>query len=272
MAFGVLAGTCSIIAVVAAKAGTSGESAGSRCPGPDIALAAEAGGRTRIVIKSSCRAGELVSFSYADATFLAVVSAQGQAETVIDCFAGSTSPITIVLEDGTSVVRQPVTDDMAMLSKVAIVWSSSVDLDLHAFEYAASRGTKGHIWSGHALSFAEASAAAEQDGRSHGFLSTASAGSGVGMNAEVYTFVHAPRERSGGVKIAVDFASRGDRAEGDYCAGGRFAELHFKAYILERGRTARQLDLAFASVPCGTDLNESARFNTRLIPELLIRG
>ncbi len=221
---------------------------------------------------SQCRAGQLVSFAYSGATFMSQLNEQGRSEFVLDCFAGSAAPITIAFEDSTSVIRQPVTDDMTTLSKVAIVWTSSVDLDLHAFEYAAPRNGEGHVWSGGPSSLAEAMASARRDGRGRGFLSTASAGHEIGMNVEVYTFIHLPRERAGGVKLAVDFASRGDRADGEYCGNGRFAELPFKAFILERDRMPRQLDLAFASVPCGTELSEAARFNSRLIPELLIRG
>ncbi len=98
-----------------------------------------------------------VSISYSDATFVDRLDSEGHYPTVLDCFAGEAAPITITFEDGTSVVRQPVTDDLARYSKVAIVWSSSVDLDLHAFEYAARRQRCRRI-SGPAtpLSFAEA--------------------------------------------------------------------------------------------------------------------
>ena len=241
------------------------------CGPADVILASEPGGLTQISVGSSCRAGELVSISYADATFVDRLDSEGHSKTVLDCFAGDTVPITIAFEDGTSVTRQPVTDDLARYSKVAIVWSSSVDLDLHAFEYAAGQNDAGHIWSGRPLSFAEAEASARNEKRGHGFLSSASTGTSIGMNVEVYTFVHYPHEKSAGVKMGVDFTTRGGRAEGEYCGSGPYSEIHFKAYTLEKGRTARRLDLAFAGVPCGTEISNAVRVNSRLIPELTIR-
>jgi hypothetical protein len=241
------------------------------CGEPEIALVAEAGGLTQISIASSCRAGELVSLSYAEATLVARLDGEGRSVTMLDCFAGDAVPITIAFEDGTSIARKPVTDDLARYSKVAIVWSSSVDLDLHAFEYAAAANDTGHIWSGQRRSLADAEATIQGDKRGHGFLSTASTGDAIGMNVEVYTFAHTPRQKPAGVKMAVEFVTRGSRAEGETCGAGRYADIPFKAYTLERGRDAKRLDLAFASVPCGTELSDAVRVNSRLIPELMIR-
>jgi hypothetical protein len=241
------------------------------CGDPEIALAAEAGGLTQISIASPCRAGELVSFSYAEATLVARLDGEGRSVTLLDCFAGDVVPITIAFEDGTSIVRKPVTDDLARYSKVAIVWSSSVDLDLHAFEYAAAASDTGHIWSGQRRSLADAEATTRGDKRGHGFLSAASTGDAIGMNVEVYTFVHAARQKPAGVKMAVEFVTRGSRAGGETCGTGRYADIPFKAYTLDKGRDAKRLDLAFASVPCGTELSDAVRVNSRLIPELMIR-
>ncbi len=241
------------------------------CSEPAITLAPGAGGLTIISVTSACREGELVSISYAEATFVERLDREGRSTLALDCFAGDTAPITIAFEDGTSIVRDPVTDDIARYSKVAILWSSSVDLDLHAFEYAATANDAGHVWAGHPMTHAEAETHARNDRRGHGFLSTSGSGKAIGMNVEVYTFVHYPHEKTAAVKMGVDFATRGGRAEGDYCGAGRYAEMHFKAYVLERGRPSRQLDLAFAGVPCGTEIVDAVRVNSRLIPELVVR-
>jgi hypothetical protein len=241
------------------------------CGEPRLSLSTEAGGLTQISVGSTCRAGELVSITYADATLVERLDAEGLSTTRLDCFAGADTPITITFEDGTSVTRQPVTDDLEKYSKVAILWSSSIDLDLHAFEYAATRDDPGHVWSHASLSFAEAEERARSEKRGRGFLSTANPGRSIGMNVEVYTFLHYPREKAASVKMGVDFVSRGRRADGEYCGTGRYAEILFKAYTLEKGRVAKELDLAFASLPCGTDISDAARINSRLIPELTIR-
>ncbi|WP_428295935.1 hypothetical protein [Hyphomicrobium sp.] len=241
------------------------------CGEPDISVSPAAGGLTQVSVASSCRAGELVSVTYAEATLVERLDPEGRSKITLDCFAGDASSITIAFEDGTSITRQPATDDLAKYSKVAILWSSSVDLDLNAFEYAAAPGGAGHVWSGTPSSLAEAEARAKREKRGAGFLSTASAGRSIGMNVEVYTFVHVPGQAAAGVKMGVDFVSRGRHAAGEFCGVGRYAEVQFKAYTLEKGRVAKRLDLAFASLPCGTDISDAARINSRLIPELTIR-
>ena len=76
---------------------------------------------------------------------------------------------------------------MRDLSKVTIVWSGAVDLDLHAFEYSAAFGGPGHVWSEQPRSLGEVTA--ERDGRGHGFLSTASAGGEIGSPIGAYGIV-----------------------------------------------------------------------------------
>src|SRR5262249_37413778 len=142
-------------------------------------------------VDTPCRADQLVTFTYAGAVFIQWLDARGHATFVLDCFAGEDERVSITFEDGATVVQRPLVGaDIRNLSKVAIVWSSSVDLDLHAFEYSAGFGSPGHVWSEHPRSLDEATAEGDQDGRGHGFLSTMGAGGAVGMNLEVYTFVH----------------------------------------------------------------------------------
>src|SRR5262249_29742470 len=138
------------------------------------------------------------------------------------------------------------------------------------FEYSAAFGSPGHVWSGQPRSFEDASAKAQRDGRGHGFLSTVGAGGEIGMNIEVYTFVHQRGEAPGSVKLAVSYSSRGHIPQGRFCGSGDLAELRFKAYIRERGGPLRTLDLAFAPLPCGVAISSGAEYNSRLIPDLVI--
>jgi hypothetical protein len=240
------------------------------CAEPRVELVALRGGRTRVAVDAPCRAQQLAIFTYAGAIFIKSLDQDGRTAFTLDCFAGDSEPLTIRFEDQTTVVRRPVVgEDMRDFSKVAIVWSSTVDLDLHAFEYSATFGSQGHVWSEQPRSLDEAASA--RDGRGHGFLSTASAGGEIGMNMEVYTFVHQRGEAGGVVKLAVEYKSRGAKPAGRFCGSGDLAELRFKAYILERDSPLRTLDLAFAPVPCGVDISPGAQINARLIPDLIIR-
>jgi hypothetical protein len=228
------------------------------------------GGRTRIIVDTPCRAQQLVIITYAGAVFIQPLDDAGRTRFTLDCFAGDGEPVTIRFEDQTTFVQHPIVDEgMRDFSKVAIVWSSTVDLDLHAFEYSATFGGPGHVWSGQPRSLGEA--VTERDGRGHGFLSTATAGGEIGMNIEVYTFVHQRGEAAGVVKLAVEYKSRGPKPAGRFCGSGDLAELRFKAYILDRDAPLRTLDLAFAAVSCGVEISPGAQINARLIPDLLIR-
>ena len=244
--------------------------AAATCIEPRIEVVPIRGGLTRIAIETPCRPRQLVIFTYAGAIFIKRLNDAGRTAITLDCFAGDRETVTIRFEDQTTVVRQPIVEeDMRDLSKVTIVWSGAVDLDLHAFEYSATFGGPGHVWSEQPRSLGEATA--ERDGRGHGFLSTASAGGEIGMNMEVYTFVHPRGEAAGFVKLAVDYKSRGATPAGRFCDSGDLAELRFKAYILDRNSPVRTFDLAFSAVPCGIEISPSAQINARLIPDLLIR-
>jgi len=180
------------------------------CTEPRIEVVPIRGGLTRIAIETPCRPQQLVIFTYAGAIFIKQLDDAGRTAFTLDCFAGDRETVTIRFEDQTTVVRQPIVEeDMRDFSKVTIVWSGAVDLDLHAFEYSATFGGPGHVWSEQPRSLGEVTA--ERDGRGHGFLSTASAGGEIGMKMEVYTFVHQRGEAAGFVKLAVDYKSRGRR-------------------------------------------------------------
>lgn len=258
--------------LLASPATTSLPAGRTRCAEPRIEVSPLRGGLTQIAIDTPCRADQLVTFTYAGVVFIQLLDPQGRAVFVLDCFAGDDESVSISFEDGTTAARRPaVGDDLRNVSKVAIVWSTTIDLDLHAFEYSARFGSPGHVWSGAPRSLDEVRAQGEQDGRGHGFLSTVGPGGEIGMNLEVYTFVHQRGQPAGLVKLAVDYRTRGSKPADGFCGSGHFAELPFKAYIMAPGAPIRRLDLAFAAVPCGTEIGAGARFNQRLIPDLVIR-
>ena len=183
----------------------------------------ERGGRTRVAIDTPCRAEQSVVLAYAGAVFIRLLDTHGSGEFVLDCFAGEAEAVTFSFEDNTKIVRQPVAADMREISKVAIVWTDTVDLDLHAFAYAAEFNGPGHVWSGNPGSFDEASTRARQDGRGQGFLSTTGAGGEIGMNFEVYTFVHQAGQTPGSVKLVIDYKTRGSRPADSFCGNGHLA-------------------------------------------------
>src|SRR5215813_11747025 len=103
--------------------------------------------------------GDGVIFTYAGAIFIKRLNDAGRTAITLDCFAGDRETVTIRFEDQTTVARQPIVEEeMRDLSKVTIVWSGAVDLDLHAFEYSATFGGPGHVWSEQPRSLGEVTA------------------------------------------------------------------------------------------------------------------
>ena len=98
-------------------------------------------------VGSPCRAGQTIRFGYGNATIERQLDQSGGLELTLDLFAGTSSPIEIVFADGASRELPARANDLDKVDKVALIWRSTVDLDLHVFEYGAGFGQPGHVWS-----------------------------------------------------------------------------------------------------------------------------
>ena len=233
------------------------------CDIPNVTFTAADPGATNVTILSPCRKGEDVSVDYAGATSIVELDQDGKAMLVVDAFAGARDVIRLRFLDRTEVMRVP-SGDFTRVTKVALVWTAGVDLDLHAFAPGAWFGDPGHVWAG------ATEAAAVGDGRGRGTLTSAARGDGLGNNVEVYTYQHVAGEPAGVIRLAVDFASRGDRAEGAYCGDGRFARVRFRVIVFDRGRIVRNAESEFSAIPCGIAIAPAARYSTKLIPDIRV--
>ena len=78
--------------------------------------------------------------------------------------------------------------------------------------------------------------------------------------------------RSHSIPFAVDFATRGDRADGETCATARHAGPAYEIVRLNsRGQVTREGG-QFASLACGTAVPAASRFNTSIHAPLRIRN
>jgi hypothetical protein len=78
-----------------------------------------------------------VRIEYAGFQVVAPFDLKGRMDYVLDCFAGDKSAVAVVFPNGERDEKPVVTRDLDQISKVAVVWRGEVNLDLHAFEYAA---------------------------------------------------------------------------------------------------------------------------------------
>jgi len=165
------------------------------------------GGLLAISVDAPCRAGQALTLRYGAVAFELRLSAAGALATTLDLFQGVGVAASIEMSDGT---KHPLALDavsLAGMAKVALVWKADADLDLHALEYAAVAGGKGHVWHGAPSSSAASRSESREQNRGRGFLSRSDDDRGRGDKVEVYTFWTHPDQPTAVVSMALGHAT-----------------------------------------------------------------
>lgn len=241
------------------------------CGPPIVTTTPLDAGFMRVAVASSCRGGQDVVWSYGGAEQEARLDAAGHLQIPVDCFAGATSTVDLTFADGTQFSLPITANDLDKVAKVAVIWRSPVNLDLHAFEYAARTGQPGHVWPGAASSLEASRERLQKTNRSAGYVSSHSRGDGARDKVEVYTHVHKDGQVLGAISLALDFETRGTRPSGATCVGGAQAEVAFRVVTLSRhGHVGHESGL-IAAAPCDGTLSDAARFHQAVLPVLKLR-
>lgn len=258
-----------LLQVTPAKAAEPKLSAGD-CAPPKVTAEAVPGGRARLALAAPCHGGKPMRLQYGDYAFERPLDASGQAAFLVDLFQGTGVPVAVVLGDSApQAIALPPTD-LEKVSKIAIVWTAPVNLDLHAFAYGAADRDPGHVWAD-APSSLETARQASAKGQGQGFLSSADDGQAQGPKVEVYTYLHGAEDAPGTVAMALDYESRGTTPKGDTCGQGALASVPFDVIVVERGRLVSRESGIIAAASCGTTLATAARYARSAVPELRIR-
>ncbi len=241
------------------------------CVAPDVVTEALDGGMMRMRVTAGCQPNEFVQISYGGAEFIRKLNAYGALDYTLDCFAGTSAAVAVRFADGSTKSVPVSAKDLDKVSKIAVVWRTGVNLDLHVFEYAAKLDQSGHYWSKSPSSLVSAQVQGQADGRGHGFLSSLDGDNSLGDKLEVYTFFHNDQQSNGSISLALDNETRGENPAGATCGQGALAEIDFQISILPRqGHVTRQSGV-LTRVECGTRLTQDARFNQSAMPGLRIR-
>ena len=240
------------------------------CDAPAISTEAMPAGRMRLAIKAACKASEEVHLTYGGADLVRRLDGAGALSTVVDAFVGE-QPLDLHFADGSQQTIPVKAGDLDRVSKVAVIWRAPVNLDLHAFEYAALPGAKGHVWAGATGSVEAASTAVVSERRGRGFLSLGSDKRGAGDHVEVYTFIHAEDQASGSIGLALDYETRGEKPSEATCGQGALAEVPYSLVVLSRGAPAKRESGIIAAAECGARLGAEVRFNQAALPILRIK-
>ncbi len=239
--------------------------AGAGCGVAQVKSVAVSGGASRVTVNSPCRAGEPVEVEHAGLRFGGTFDLAGNAEIVIPVMDGN-QDAAVILDDGN---REPVDlafnwREIELTLRVAVTWSAPIDLNLHAFEYAASYGAEGHVWQEQPRGFRMVRQAGG------GFLSNFPATKADGESVEVYTFWANSRARRGTARIALEHASRGDLPDGAFCDGGALASPSYKVVQAERGKIVSTRRGRFAPARCGQELAADLRYVSGALRDLQI--
>ncbi|MEL7465699.1 MAG: hypothetical protein AAFN79_16645 [Pseudomonadota bacterium] len=226
---------------------------------------ASAGAFSRVSIASACRANAAYVIEHAGLSFGGRLDEAGNGDIEIPVMA----------ENGAAAIR--FTDgsgerfslnfnwrELELTLRVAVAWTDPVDLDLHAFEYAAPFGADGHVWE-------ESPSGFRRVRRSGGgYLANYPATTEGGQSVEVYTFWANSRARRGVARIALDHASRGDVPDGAYCADGPLASPEYVVVRSERGDVKSTARGRFSPAACGLALTQDARYASGALRDLRI--
>jgi hypothetical protein len=246
------------------------QSATAECE-PSIGVEPMTSGLARLAVSAPCFSGHQVRFLYGGLQLVRKLDEAGRLTAVFDCFLGEKTPLTVSFAGGPAIPVELRTLDLDRITMVAVSWKGSVNLDLHAFEYAAKLSDENHVWAGSPGSPWQVEERKKGDGRGHGFMSFASDGTAEGDQLEVYTFIHAPNQSSGAVTLALDYESRARRPQDlDTCGTGLYADLEYKVSVWHPGGRISRSRGMFAPLPCDRPADEIARYSAKALPQLLL--
>ena len=240
-------------------------SSGAAGCAPEMSTRPGQGGMLRVELQAACYASRPFVILHAGLEFGARFDADGGAAAEIPVLE-ITPDITARFEDGAEATARLNVDlrSVEQTYRVAIAWTAPVNLDLHAFEYSAGFGADGHVWEQNPREFRDV----RRPGG--GFHNTYPAAAADGQSIEVYTFWANRRTRPGFMRIAVDHASRGDVANGDFCGQGPLASPGYAVLRSERGVVTDRSRSGFTPASCGQSLGGDVRYSHGALADLQI--
>ncbi|NOT69913.1 MAG: hypothetical protein HOP09_01135 [Hyphomicrobium sp.] len=240
----------------------------TKCPTPVIQSRPLAGGIAMVEISAPCQVGKPVVIHYEGLASNLTIGTDGNLSAALDLIFGPEPGAMVEIEGFAPAKISLAGLDLDKVSKTAVLWTSPVNVDLHAFEYASIAGAPGHLWQGNPSASADASAQSKADGLGHGFISRSDDGQRAGSKVEVYTFLHSPGQTRGVVTFGLDFESRGATPEGENCGDGSNAQLAFETVVRSPNGSIRRESGIIPSAKCGVPLSAAARRNAGAIPDL----
>ncbi len=241
------------------------------CGAADITTKPLPAGQMQLDLSSRCRADQRVILSYANVNFIRKLDSAGTLDFILDCFAGADTQLKITFADATSKVVAVVAQDLDAVTKIALIWQANINLDLHAYEYAAKHRARGHVWAKASNTLEASRSQTKISSRGRGFLSMIDTGAAGGDHVEVYTFWHKRDQKFGLVMTAVDYETRGNNPQGETCGKGEHAQVAYQSITRTRQGQVSTEQGTIASMNCGAKLSLLTRYIRAAVRDLRIR-
>ncbi len=162
----------------------------------ELTASAAPGGEISLSLSAPCMPDSAMTIRQGAFEFTATTDSSGEYSDTIPAFAQN-AVLTALLADGITKSVDVFVPDADRFTRVALLWSGDVDLDLHAAEYGARLGQPGYVWSGEPASYRQSHK------KGGGYLQTYGAG---GSFAEIYTLPVSKRQVSGVVDLSLHVA------------------------------------------------------------------
>ena len=172
------------------------------CTADAVALPA-AGGEISLSLTAPCNPNSPLVIRQGDFEFAAMTDSSGALTTTFPAFAARAT-VELLLPDGVTKSLQVDVPGADRFTRVAVLWSGAVDLELRAGEYGARLGQSGYIWSGAPSSYRQSRKLGG------GYLQSFGTGNSF---AEIYTLPNSKRQTNGVIDLSLHVADSGAACE-----------------------------------------------------------
>ena len=173
-------------------------------PTPDPACEITASARpaaaamVSVTMQASCLPNERITIHHNGMLFTETTSETGTLDLKLPALTRE-SVFVFAFANGDGAVAQTTVEDIAQYDRAVLQWKGDVGFQIHAREYGADYGTKGHVWTEEPGDIASAVIGMGGVLTSHGDTSAADP-----LLAEVYTFPKSTNGQAGTVNLSVE--------------------------------------------------------------------
>ncbi|WP_170761098.1 hypothetical protein [Ruegeria lacuscaerulensis] len=186
------------------------------------------GAAARLFIKAPCHGNERIEVHHSGLTVTQRTDANGTLDLTIPALS-EYAIFLISLEDQKGTVATTHIPDMAHYSRVALQWQGDTDLQIHALEFGANYGGKGHV-------------SADPETRGTGsVVHLGQSGLSDARNVEVYSFPATQAHEAGSIALTV---------EAEVTAENCGRDLNMQSLELRGDRQLRSRDITLSLPEC----------------------